>query len=210
MYPREVLGSEPVSLGKLPEIRETWLRKSPDDGVWYMIREMGRPLGERVGRIRPDGAWVAEGLGVLLRAPYGKAAVADEKDLTDVSIRVPLDGEAVYARLAIFRRVTEGIPAQSRADFERFGYTVVAEGTEEISGRDHPAFTTLSTRGSDHTAARRVIVRRGEGIVTVVINAVSQRSQQDALAALSGARDLVRRFLEHVGIEEQRPVKRGR
>jgi formylglycine-generating enzyme required for sulfatase activity/predicted Ser/Thr protein kinase len=210
LFEREVLGGAAVSLGKLPEIRETWLRKHPDDGKWYLTRELGRPLGDRVGRIRLDGAWAAEGLGVVVRAPYGRAAVADEKDLTDVSIKIPLDGEKVSARVAIFRRVTDGIPAQSRADFERFDYEVVAEGTEEISGRDHPAFTTLSVRGTEHQATRRVIIRRGEGLVTVVVHSISAVSTKDALAALVGARDLVKRFFQHVVIEDPKPAKRAR
>ena len=209
LYPRAVLGGEPVSLGNLPEIRETWLRKNAEDGQWYLTREFGRPIGERVGRIHPDGSWAAEGLGVVVRPPYGRAAVADEKDLTDVSIRIPLDGDALSGHIAIFRRVSEGIPAQTRADFERFDYEVVAEGTEEISGRDRPAFTTLSTRSGEHTAARRVIVRRGEALVIASVTAVSTTSTKDALAALAGSRDQVRRFFDHVVIED-RPTRRGR
>jgi hypothetical protein len=53
-----------------------------------------------------------------------------------------------------------------------------------------------------------VIVRRGEGLVIVSVEATSKVSTKDAAASLAGARDLAKGFFDHVTIED-RPTRRG-
>ncbi len=193
-----------------PRILATYGRIDPLTGRFLETTEDVLSLAPRGGRVRADGAWVAEEFGVVVKLPKSATVKAGPRGISDLDVFVSDSTTAgLTAEVFAFLRVQAGagIPPLSKEDFERYGFRLVS-GPTPLGGDGGPV-ETVATSGMEGAwrADRRLTWRRGEQAVVAQVFAVSAVSADDARTTLVRRRADVDRFLASVTVESESSKK---